>query len=163
MAGSNAFGSGTVSDIKCNVYFIPEGAQKVPALDALTPNGFFFAQNLNVASRTFEEGFPGLDPSGVKRNTNFALRCEWPLNVTVDQTYEFGLTADDGAIFYIDDTVIVDNDGSHAAAEKKGPVRILPGMHYARVDYYQGASPTVALQLMVTPPKGSPTPAGSTL
>lgn len=164
LTAANAFGSGTPAEIKCNVYFIAEGAQKVPALDTLTPNGFLFAKTLNVSSRTFEEGFPGLDPvAGTKRNTNFALRCEWPINVTADATYEFSLTADDGALFYIDDTLLVDNDGAHTATEKKGPVRILPGTHYARLDYYQGSSPTVALQLMVTPPKGTATPAGSTL
>jgi len=153
MQGSNSFGTGTPADgtFKGSVYFLSAAPQKVPALDSLTPNTVLFAKELNVASKDFTEGFPGADP---KRLDNFAIRYEAPLSVTKEATYSFRLVADDGAILSIDDTVIVNNDGMHAAAEKSGAAHLIPGMHYMRIDYVQGASKTVALQAFVKPDGG---------
>ncbi len=153
MPGTNSFGTGTPADgtFKGSVYFLTAAPQKVPALDSLTPNTVLFAKELNIASKEFTEGFPGAGPT---RLDNFAIRYEAPLSVTKEATYSFRLVADDGAILSIDDTVIVNNDGMHAAAEKVGAAHLIPGMHYMRIDYVQGASKTVALQAFVKPDGG---------
>lgn len=154
MQGSNSFGNGTPADgtFKGSVFFLTAAPQKVPALDNLTPSTILFTKELNVANKEFTEGFPGADP---KRVENFAIRYEAPLNVTKEATYTFRIVADDGAILSIDDTVIVNNDGIHAAAEKTGAAHLIPGLHYMRLDYVQGASKTVALQAFVKPEGGT--------
>ncbi len=154
MQGANSFGNGTPADgtFKGSVFFLTAAPQKVPALDNLTPNTILFTKELNVANKEFTEGFPGADP---KRVENFAIRYEAPLNVSKEATYTFRIVADDGAILSIDDTVIVNNDGIHAATEKTGAAHLIPGLHYMRLDYVQGTSKTVALQAFVKPEGGT--------
>jgi len=140
------FGGGTVeaNGFKGNVYFVPAGTTKIPALASMQPNGFVFTREINVTPQAFASGFPGIDPA---RRDNFAIRYEAPLIVTNEGDYDFRLVADDGAILLIDNTPIVDNDGvKPSPAEKSGPVHLLAGTHTITVDYLQ-TSGNVALQL----------------
>ncbi len=50
--------------------------------------------------------------------------------------YFFLLTSDDGAQFYIDDKLIIDNDGSHGERTKKSFVSLAKGYHHFVVKYY---------------------------
>jgi hypothetical protein len=145
VAGATAFGSGTVdpSGFKGNIYWVPAGTTKVPALASMQPNGYLFTKEINVTPQAFT-GFPGVDPA---RKENFAIRYEAPLVVTAEADYDFRLVADDGAVLLIDGTPIVDNDGAKAApAEKTGPVHLVAGTHVITVDYLQTAG-NVALML----------------
>src|SRR5690606_12698899 len=56
------FGSPVASDgtFEGNVYFIPKNSPKIPDLDALEPVGTVYTQKLDIAPRSFEEGFPGI-------------------------------------------------------------------------------------------------------
>lgn len=146
VASPTAFGGPTpdASGWKGNVYFIAAGSQKIPDLNTATPSGLVFINQLDISSRAFAEGFPGIDPA---KKENFAIRYEAPLVVENAGDYEFRLVADDGAILRIDGMVIVDNDGARtSSAEKKGPVHLVQGTHVAQVDYFNTTG-NVALQL----------------
>lgn len=140
------FGSGTVdtTGFKGNIYWVDKNTTKVPPLEKLTPAGYLFTKELNVGSQAFSSGFPGVDAA---RKENFAIRYEAPLIVTTEADYDFRLVAEDGAILRIDGMAIVDNDGvKTAAADKSGPVHLVPGTHMMQVDYLQTTG-NVALQL----------------
>jgi len=140
------FGSGTADSTgyKGNIYWLPAGTTKLPALASMQPNGFLFTKEINVTPQAFATGFPGVDPA---RKENFAIRYEAPLIVATEADYDFRLVADDGANLLIDGTPIVDNDGAKTApAEKSGPVHLVAGTHVITVDYMQTAG-NVALQL----------------
>jgi hypothetical protein len=146
ITGATIFGSGTVdtTGFKGNIYFLPAGTTKIPALASMQPNGFLFTKEINVAAQPFSGGFPGVDGA---RKENFAIRYEAPLIVTAEADYDFRLVADDGANLLIDNTPIVDNDGAKTApAEKTGPVHLVAGTHLITVDYFQTTG-NVALQL----------------
>lgn len=146
ITGATIFGSGTVdtAGFKGNLYRVPAGTTKIPALASQTAVGYLFTRELNVTPQTFATGFPGVDAT---LKENFAIRYEAPLIVTTEADYDFRLVADDGAILLIDQTPIVDNDGVKTApAEKTGPVHLVPGSHLITVDYFQTTG-TVALQL----------------
>jgi hypothetical protein len=139
--GNNAFDPAAW---KGTLYEIPTGAQKLPALATIAPKGYLFDSKLDIASQAMTGGFPGIDPA---RNTDFAIRFEAPLVVGTEADYTFGILSDDGSQVFIDDTLIVDDDGSHGATLKTGPVHLVVGTHALRVDYFQGTG-QVALRLL---------------
>lgn len=130
------------------IYFTNPGATTLPAFDSLKPTGALFANTLNVAANTTFAGFPGVD----NRANDFAIRYEAPLTVATEGDYTLRLVADDGAKLYIDDMLILDNDGvKTAAGEKSGPVHLIATTHSIRIDYFHTTGP-VALQVFVKPP-----------
>jgi hypothetical protein len=147
VSGATLFGS-NVADAESfmgNIYFLPTDTQKLPDFSKLSISGSLFAKTFAVADGDFTTGFPGVDA----RSEFFGIVYDGPLTVTKDAVYEMRLVSDDGARMLIDDTLIIDNDGVHAMKEAKGPVRLDPGVHALRIEYFQGAKPRVALQAYV--------------
>ncbi len=129
---------------KGTLYEIPNGTVKLPAFASLTPKGYLFDSKLDVTTKQMSGGFPGIDPT---RNENFAIRFEAPLVVDTEADYTFKVVSDDGSQVFIDDTLIVDNDGAHTTQDKSGPVHLVKGTHALRVDYFQVVG-EVALRLL---------------
>jgi PA14 domain len=149
VSGATVFGSNTVdpTGFKGNIYWVDKNTTKVPPVASMTPAGYLFTKELNIAPQAFTAGFPGVDAA---RKENFAIRYEAPLVVTNEADYDFRLVADDGAVMQIDGMTIVDNDGvKTAAASKSGPVHLVAGTHVITVDYLQTTG-NVALQLFCT-------------
>ena len=119
-----------------NVYALPVNTRKLPNLDMMTPiRGKYMAPNVEVSSRNWALGFPG-DSSLVEW---FAIRFEGKISVPVNGRYSFKFYADDGAILYINDRVVLDNDGLSAPGKTPEASIDLPeGSHKIRVDYFQG-------------------------
>jgi hypothetical protein len=146
VTGPTPFGSGQPSSAvawKGSLSKIPAGSTKLPAMASQQVIGYVFLSELNINVRPFTEGFPGLDPN---LKENFAIRYEAPLVVSTEADYEFKLAADDGAVFLIDGTPIVDNDGKHDFKDVTGPVHLVTGTHVMTVDYFQTTG-NVGLQL----------------
>jgi len=141
------------------IYFTNPGATALPAFDSLQPTGALFVNTLNVAPNTTFAGFPGVD----NRANDFAIRYEAPLTVAAEGDYTLRLVSDDGAKLYIDDMLILDNDGvKTAAAEKAGPVHLVAATHTIRIDYFHTTGP-VGLQVYVKPPTTAETLLGTKL
>jgi hypothetical protein len=130
------------------VYFIPERTQRMPDLSLLEPVAAFFTHELNISPRDFSEGFPGVN----NRFEWFAIRYDGTFSVKTDGVYDFRIVSDDGAKVYVDNALLIDNDGLHATKSTNGKVRLAPGLHAIRVDYFQGPRMSIALQLFVKPP-----------
>jgi hypothetical protein len=158
VTGQTIFGGPTVdpAGYKGNIYWIPAGTTKLPALTTMTPNGFLFTSTINITQQTFTTGFPGVD---MNHKENFAIHYEAPLVVTAESDYDFRLVADDGAQLRVDatsGTPIVDDDGVHtAAASATGPVHLVVGTHLIAIDYFQAAGSNVALQFFCTKAGGT--------
>ncbi len=141
------------------VYFINPGATTLPVFESLKPAGALFANTLNVAPNTTFAGFPGVD----NRANDFAIRYEAPLSVSTEADYMLRVVSDDGVKLYIDDMLILDNDGvKSAAAEKTGPVHLIATTHSIKIDYFHTTGP-VALQVFVKPPTTAEMPLGTKL
>jgi hypothetical protein len=130
-----------------NIYVLPAETQKLPDFATLKPTGTLFAKDFNVSSRKFETGFPGVDAA---RNEWFGIVYDGPLTVGTEADYNLRLVSDDGAKVYVDDMLLIDNDGVHTAAEKKQPVHLQVGTHAIRVEYFQAAKGDAALQLFIS-------------
>jgi len=68
----------------------------------------------------------------------FALKYKGYIKVPDTGIYTFYLTCDDGGKLYLDNRVIVDNDGLHSAIEKSGQAALSMGIHPFTLDFIEG-------------------------
>jgi hypothetical protein len=133
-----------------DLYYLPPDTTILPNFDKLVPVGRIYTNKLNIPTRDFTSGFPGLTSRiewfGIDYNGRF-----WVEN---PGKYTFSLLSDDGSRLYIDDTLEIDNDGIHAAVLIAGAVKLKRGIHRIRIDYFQGPRYQLALVLSVQPPGG---------
>jgi alpha-L-fucosidase len=71
-----------------------------------------------------------------QRNDRFALLFEGYIKIDRDGIYTFYTSSDDGSILFIDEKVIVNNDGDHGIVEQAGKVALRKGFHKIRIQYF---------------------------
>lgn len=86
---------------------------------------------------------PRVEFPGIERNEDFGLEFRGYLRVPFDAVYTFELTSDDGSQLFINKTLVVDNDGWHAASEEAGEIGLARGHHRLRILYFQGSDDRV--------------------
>jgi azurin len=68
----------------------------------------------------------------------FAVVFTGKLKVPTNAEYTFDLTSDDGSRLYVDGQKVVEFDGLHPSSSiKQGKVKLKPGEHVVRVEYFQ--------------------------
>ena len=151
--GGNDFGNGTATtdSLTGQVYFIPENTQKFPDVSQIRPTAVLYTKQLNIAPRSFEAGFPGVD----KRYEWFAVRYNGNITVTQAGAWKFRTLCDDGCNIYIDGAKVLDNDGIHPPTNHVETINLTAGPHTIQVDDFQGPKYDIALQFWVTPPGGA--------
>ncbi|MFN0134509.1 MAG: PA14 domain-containing protein [Phycisphaerae bacterium] len=60
------------------------------------------------------------------------------LDITTAGDYRFFTESDDGSILYVNDRVVVANDGFHGMAERTGIINLPIGTHAIRVEHFEG-------------------------
>ena len=70
------------------------------------------------------------------------------IHVNESANFEFSLYSDDGSRLYLDDDLIVDNDGKHARYEKSAGAFLQSGLHRIKVAYFDDG-PGSTLQVSV--------------
>jgi hypothetical protein len=147
---SYTFGTTVVdtSGFEGHVYTLKEGAEKLPAFKEKEAAGTIYTRTLNVWPQPFDDGFPGI----TDRFEWFAIDYKGKFWVEKPGRYRFSLLADDGAKLWLNDKLVINNDGIHAARAFSAEATLTRGVHQIRVSYYQGPRFTVALVLAVAPP-----------
>jgi len=134
--------------LRGRVYDVPMGTKLLPDFDALTPVEMVCLDRLAVTTRrSVYPAFPGLDD----RFRWFAVDLEGTFFVDEPGLFYFRLTSDDGSKFFLDDQLVIDNDGYHPTRSATGVARLAGGAHRIRVPYWQGPGP-LALILEVARP-----------
>lgn len=134
------------SGLRGLVYHIHHNSNSLPDFEKLKPAGpAIYTSSLNVPPQDFKQGFPGV----TKRTEWFAIDYTGRFWIKDPATYMFSLLSDDGAKLYIDDQLVIDNDGQHPPQEKTGTVDLAGGLHRIRVSYFQGPKFQIALVLKV--------------
>ncbi len=132
--------------LKGDIYFLAPGTNRLPTdFKALKSVGSIYAQSLNIPTRSFTKGFPGV----TDRFEWFAIDYNGEFRVRFPSRYHFRLTSDDGSKLFIDNKVVIDNDGQHGTQERDGTIALKPGKHTIEVQYFQGPREQVALILDV--------------
>jgi len=79
-----------------------------------------------------------LDPAKLKnREDHFGIKFHGSIVIPSSDNFTFYLNSDDGSKLYIDDQLIIDNDGFHGEAEKTGNTELAKGKHTIRIDYFE--------------------------
>ncbi len=136
------------SGLRGAIYHIHHNANKLPKFEKLKSVGTIYTTSLNIPPQDFQQGFPGVS----KRFEWFAIDYTGRFWIAKPGEYRFALTSDDGANLYIDDQLVIDNDGQHPPTTGNATVKLSGGIHQIRVSYFQGPRYQVALQLQVAPP-----------
>ncbi len=137
------------SGLRGLVYHIHRYSKELPNFTKMKPAGPpIYTSSLNLPPQSFEQGFPGV----TKRFEWFAIDYTGRFWISAPGLYRFSLLSDDGSKLYIDDQLVIDNDGVHAPEEKDGVVELAGGVHAIRVSYFQGPKYYVALVLRVAGP-----------
>lgn len=82
----------------------------------------------------------GLAGTGLSANSGAVLRGY--IQANADDIYQFFVRSSDGSRLYIDDRLVVENDGLHPMFEASGLVPLRAGWHSFRVEYFAGAGDT---------------------
>jgi len=73
----------------------------------------------------------------VKDARPFGYTYEGYINVPSDDLYTFQLEANDGAILYLDNQLLINNDGGHQTQNLERKKGLKKGLHPIRLNYFQ--------------------------
>ena len=82
----------------------------------------------DVGEGAFYEGGP---------ENQFAALYQGTFTLDAAGDYTFFLNSDDGSFLFIDDVLVIDNDGEHAAIEETVTLSLSAGQHDVEVQYYE--------------------------
>ena len=99
--------------------------ERLPVFDSLSPKRSNAIEQFVIPQNNSGEGF--------------AVQYKGYIKVPSDGLYTFSLTSDDGADLSIDKSLVVDNDGRHAAQEQSGEVVLRAGFHEIHVRFFQAS------------------------
>jgi hypothetical protein len=145
----NPFGSTTEMDVSLavKVYEVKNKGWRTTTANFLLDNQLgdeFFTKEINVPTRAFDEGFPGI----TNRFEWFGLIYEGTIKAPATGTYTFKITSDDGAYLAIDGVKVVNDDSVHAPRSKSGTIDLVEGEEYSfELKYFQGPRYHIALVL----------------
>lgn len=78
-----------------------------------------------------------IGPGHYKGRERYGLLLEGYIKIPQTDLYHFYLSSDDGSRLYLDDQLLVDNNGLHGMVEQKGTAALLAGTHRIRVEYFE--------------------------
>ena len=81
----------------------------------------------------------GLDIGVAGRDEGVIIRFESFLPIKTAGDYSFRLSSDDGSRLFIDDKLVIDNDGVHDVISKEISLELQPGSHAIRVDWFENS------------------------
>ncbi|MBN2712477.1 MAG: hypothetical protein JXR97_08630, partial [Planctomycetes bacterium] len=115
--------------------------EKVPDLSKLEPvsTGIFKSMSTSASG---------------KRKDNFALKFEGLFKIDEAGPYRIDLNSDDGAKLYINDNLMLDNDGLHGMDQNRNcTIPLLKGYYRIRVEMFERGGGE-GLKVQITPPSG---------
>ncbi len=100
-----------------------EGAwDTVPDFDSLTPVHTGVAVNFEIGNRD--------------RDENIGFRFRALISISTEGTYTFYTRSDDGSRLFINDVLVVNNDGTHGSQVQSGNIDLAVGEHTIEVTYF---------------------------
>ena len=77
------------------------------------------------------------DVSVAPKKDNFALRFDGTILLDKEGEYLFLIGSDDGSRLWIDEKLVIDNDGIHPFQQKRKKVKMTAGIHTVAVEYFE--------------------------
>lgn len=130
------------------IYFISPDSLQLPRLRESRAVGSVYTTSLHVPPQSFTRGFPGI----ANRFEWFAIDYRGKIWIEDPGVYQFRLLSDDGSKLWINNRLIIDNDGLHPPSELTASAELSRGLFQFRVAYFQGPRDAVALVFSIRPP-----------
>jgi hypothetical protein len=73
----------------------------------------------------------------IQNQDHIAIQFSSTIVIEEEGEYIFHLTSDDGSNLFINNNMIIDNDGSHSVTTKTGKIDLKPGKYPIRIDYFE--------------------------
>jgi hypothetical protein len=143
--GTTVFSS---AGLEGKVYFLSPGAQELPRFRESKAAGTIYTTKLDISPQSFSRGFPGIGD----RFEWFAIDYRGTIWVDRPGVYRFRLLSDDGSKLWLNDRLVIDNDGLHGPEPLTASATLSRGLFRLRVAYFQGPRFELALVLSVRPP-----------
>ncbi len=70
--------------------------------------------------------------------SNTVVKFATQIHIEKEDTYTFYTNSDDGSKLWVDNKLIVDNDGDHGVVEKNGSIVLMPGTYPLQVVWFNG-------------------------
>lgn len=129
-----------------HIYKLPEG---IMALEGFKPSGQpHYVGRVHAIHALNSKDFA--DPDGkLALENNFYVEFQGYLNIKKSDNYLFKLTSDDGSRLFIDEKLIVDNDGLHGYDPLEGEIALSAGKHPYKISFFQaGGGKAVSLHYL---------------
>lgn len=136
------------SGLQGQIYLLTDYADALPRFNPKRSVGTIYATSLNIPRQSFMAGFPGI----TNRFEWFAIDYTGKFWVETPGQYAFRLASDDGSKLWIDDRLVIDNDGLHDVIELTATATLSRGVHHLRLAYFQGPRVYLALVFSVKRP-----------
>jgi PA14 domain len=130
-----------------SIYLLEPDKVTEVIFDGYVPVGRVGTNRLDIPNRSFKEGFPGLTDRFEWFGIDYRGQCRFAAG---EQT--FRLSSDDGSRLYVDDQLVINNDGVHSEVSVAAKLKLEAGVHRVRVTYFQGPATFITLQLFVSNP-----------
>ncbi len=130
------------------IYLLEPFTELLPRFNPKKAVGSIYTTSLNVPPQSFQRGFPGI----TNRFEWFAIDYTGKFWVETPGVYAFNLISDDGSMLWIEDRLLIDNDGTHPPVALTASARLTRGAYRIRVAYFQGPRDGIALVLSVRTP-----------
>ncbi|MDL2319976.1 GH92 family glycosyl hydrolase [Alistipes sp. OttesenSCG-928-B03] len=101
---------------------------------------FSFTHQLDGTPALDRGHLPAISIDGAKRDEFFGFVFMGLIDIPEDGLYGFSTVSDDGSVFHIGGSKVVNNDGLHSQAEASGSIALAKGLHPFRLEYIQGSS-----------------------
>ncbi|MCD7900782.1 MAG: family 20 glycosylhydrolase [Bacteroides sp.] len=112
-------------------------ANSKPGLTCNFMNGNFKGSK-DLVGKTADETFIVSNIKSPKETKAFGLIFDGYMDVPETGVYSFFFTCDDGGVLYIDNELVVDNDGLHSPLLKSGQAAMKKGLHPFKLDFVEG-------------------------
>lgn len=134
--------------LTCKVYNLSSTQpSNLPNFSNLTPVSTIIIDQLDVSDVDYAGSFPKF-PLALKGMLEwYGLVCDGTIKVPKTTTYTFFLTSDDGSKFYIDGSLLINNDGLHSTRAYQNNTTLTKGNHDIHVEYFQGPRTRISLVL----------------
>lgn len=134
--------------LKGRIYLLNPNTWVLPNFEDREPVGILYTKTLYIPRRDFREGFPGI----TDRMEWFAIDFTGRFYIDTPAEHLIRLESDDGSKLYIDQKLVIDNDGDHPSLARTASVLLSGGLHSIRLSYFQGPGYELALMLSVSGP-----------
>jgi outer membrane protein OmpA-like peptidoglycan-associated protein len=136
-------------NLKGKIYYISDTTSQIPDnIENQKVEGIIYTSKLDVPIRNFTEGFPGV----TDRFEYFGIVYNGILEIAKAGQYTWRLSSDDGSKLWIDNQLVIDNDGVHGESSAEANLVLEKGLHKVKIWYFQGPATEIALQLFVKMP-----------